>query len=207
MQRALSVMDILNKKRELLNFDGDWLNSFGRPELTGAWLIWGNSGHGKTTFVMQLCKYLTRFERVLYDSLEEGDGESIKSALLRVNMREVRGRFSLVPGEPLEALKQRLRKKKSPRIVVIDSLQYSGITYPQYKELRQEFKRHLFIIVSHADGKLPSGKTANRVRYDAHIKVRVEGYKGFIKSRYKSGDEAPFIVWQEGAEKYHGLTT
>lgn len=206
MQRALSVMDILNKKRQLLSFEAEWLHSFGRPELTGAWLIWGGSGHGKTTFVMQLCKYLTRFERVLYDSLEEGDGESIKSALVRVNMREVRGRFTLVPGENIAMLKERLRKKKSPRIVVIDSLQYAGITYPEYTALRDEFKKHLFILISHAEGKLPSGKTANRVRYDAHVKGRVEGYMAFITSRYKEGDKIPFTVWKEGAEKYHGIT-
>ncbi|MGE0636025.1 MAG: hypothetical protein AB7G44_03550 [Bacteroidia bacterium] len=205
MQRALSVMDILNKKRELLSFEGEWLHSFGRPEVTGAWLIWGGSGHGKTTFVMQLCKYLTRFERVLYDSLEERDGETIKMALLRVNMREVRGRFTLVPGESISDLKNRLRKKKSPRIVVIDSSQYSGLTYPEYIALLAEFKRHLFLLISHADGKLPSGKTANRIRYDAHVKIRVEGYRAFITSRYKEGEKIPFTIWEEGAEKYHGL--
>ncbi|MGL5912561.1 MAG: ATP-dependent serine protease, partial [Bacteroidales bacterium] len=56
--RAKSVSDILRYKPKALAFDGEWLASFGTPELSGCWLIWGGSGNGKTRFVLQLCKYL-----------------------------------------------------------------------------------------------------------------------------------------------------
>ena len=35
-------------------------------------VVWGKSGNGKTSFVLQLCKELTRYGKVAYDSLEEG---------------------------------------------------------------------------------------------------------------------------------------
>ena len=70
-KRALSVRDVLAYKPRLLEF-GKWLASIGKPELTGSWMIWGNSSNGKTSFCLQLAKYLSKFGRVAYNSLEEG---------------------------------------------------------------------------------------------------------------------------------------
>lgn len=53
-------------------FEGKWRDAFDLPERKGVWLIWGNSANGKTTFAMQLCKYLCQFGRVAYNSMEEG---------------------------------------------------------------------------------------------------------------------------------------
>lgn len=203
MSRALTVNNILTKKRNLMQFDNEWLNAFGKPELTGVWLIWGGSGSGKTTFTMLLCKYLTKFGRVAYDSMEEGDSESIKLVLVRVNMASVAHNFILLVNEPIEELKVRLRKRKAPKIVVIDSLQYSELTYKAYKELREEFHQTLFIIISHAEGREPEGKIGKKVRYDAFVKIRVDGYRAFVKSRYGGGE--PIDIWPEEAEKYHGF--
>ena len=72
MKRALSVRDILDKKYNTFPFEGKWKEAFGTPERVGVWFIWGNSGNGKTSFVMQLCKELCKYDRVVYNSLEEG---------------------------------------------------------------------------------------------------------------------------------------
>jgi hypothetical protein len=204
MARAISVSQVLSKKRKLMEFEGAFYDSFGRPEMAGSWIVWGGSGSGKTTFVMLLCKYLTKFARVCYNSMEEGDSESIKLAFQRVGMEEVKRRLILLDNEPMHELKDRLRKHKAPGIVVIDSIQYSGMSYAEYKAMRDEFKSTLFIIISHAEGKEPSNKVAKAVRYDSFVKIRVEGYKAFTTSRYGGGE--PFVIWKEGAEKYHGLT-
>ena len=55
MKRALSVKDILDKKYNTFPFEGKWKAAFGTTERVGVWFIWGNSGNGKTSFVMQLC--------------------------------------------------------------------------------------------------------------------------------------------------------
>lgn len=57
--------------------------------------VWGNSGNGKTSFVMQLCKYLCRFGRVAYNSLEEGASLTMKNTLIEFGMAEVNRRFLL----------------------------------------------------------------------------------------------------------------
>jgi putative protein kinase ArgK-like GTPase of G3E family len=71
MARALSVTEAVSMKKETLKLTGAWADAFGEPERIGVWFIWGNSGNGKSSFVMQLCKELAKFGRVAYDSLEE----------------------------------------------------------------------------------------------------------------------------------------
>ena len=203
MSRAVSVTQLYNKKRKVVDFTGKWRDAFGCPELKGAWLIWAESGSGKTTFVAMLCKYLTQFARVGYDSLEEGDSETMKLAFQRVGMEEVKSRIILLNKEPISELKERLRKHKAPTVVVIDSVQYADLTYKEYKEMRAEFENTLFIMISHADGKHPEGRVAKKIRFDVDIKVNVVGYRAFVVSRYGGG--TPITVWEEGAEKYHGL--
>ena len=44
-----------------------------------------------------------------------------------------------------------------------------------------------FIFISQADkaGKDPAGSVAKHIRYDADIKIKVEGYKAFVTTRYE----------------------
>ena len=82
-----------------VDFTGKWLASFGRPELRGSWIVWGGSGSGKTTFMLQLAKYLTNFSKVCYDSIEQGLTLSFRKAWERVNMLEAGNNFALVEKE------------------------------------------------------------------------------------------------------------
>ncbi len=199
IDRAKSVQEVLNTKYKSVPFDGKWKQMLGEPELAGTWIIWGESGHGKTRFTLQLCKYLTNFAKVAYNPLEEGISLSFKKALVESGMQNTRN-FIVLNQEDIPTIKERLSKRKSPDVVVIDSLQYSGLNYTAYKQLRAEFPKKLFIFISHAEGKLPEGRVAKKVRYDAFIKIRVEGYKAFPTSRYGGGEA--FVVWNKGAEDY-----
>lgn len=69
LRRALSVSDVMRMKKETYPFEGAWEEAFGCPEKNGVWFVWGNSGNGKTSFMLQLCKALSHFGRVAYDSL------------------------------------------------------------------------------------------------------------------------------------------
>ena len=152
MGRAISNRNVLTAKFEVAEFDGDFLASFGKPELRGAWIIYGGSGCGKTTFVMQVCKYLTRFRRVAYNSLEQGLSLSLQKAWERVGMEEAGSRIILLNKEQLKDLRVRLQKKQSPDIVVIDSVQYlRRFNMDQYQSLRDEFPNKLFIFVNTLD--------------------------------------------------------
>jgi len=202
VHRAISINELCMKKLKIIPFEDNWLRSFGEPERSGAWIIWGNSGNGKTYFALQLCKYLTKFGRIAYNSLEEGCSQSMKLAFIKINMIEVRRKLILLDREPINELKERLKRRQSPNIIAIDTIQYSGMNYKDYKELRYDFPKKLFILISHAEGKEPAGRVAKSIKFDASVKIRCEGYKAFPVSR--SGGSEPFIIWNEGAGKYWG---
>lgn len=60
-RNAKGVRELLSMKFETLAFEGAWYDAFGTPERRGVWMVWGNTGNGKTSFVMQLCKELVPF--------------------------------------------------------------------------------------------------------------------------------------------------
>ena len=207
MGRAISNRNVLTAKFEVAEFDGDFLASFGKPELRGTWIIYGGSGCGKTTFVMQVCKYLTRFRRVAYNSLEQGLSLSLQKAWDRVGMEEAGNKIILLNKEQLKDLRVRLQKKQSPDIIVIDSVQYlRRFNMDQYQNLRDEFPNKLFIFVSQEKGGQPKGMMADHIRYDSDVKIRVEGYKAFFTTRYevpeKNEGGADFTIWEQGAQAY-----
>ena len=209
MSRAISNINVLAARFESVEFAGEWLASFGRPELRGTWIIWGGSGSGKTTFTLMLCKYLANFGRVAYNSLEQGLSLSLQKAWERVGMGEAGNSVILLNKEELPELRARLSKRKSPEIIIIDSVQYlDGFNWASFKKLKREYPDKLFIFISQADraGKDPDGKLAGKIRYDAEIKIKVEGFKAFVTTRYEDAERgeggADFIIWEQGAAEY-----
>lgn len=209
MSRAISNINVLAARFETVEFAGEWLASFGRPELRGTWIIWGGSGSGKTTFTLMLCKYLANFGRVAYNSLEQGLSLSLQKAWERVGMGEAGNSVILLNKEELPELRARLNKRKSPEIIIIDSVQYlDGFNWDSFKKLKREYPDKLFIFISQADraGKDPDGKLAGKIRYDAEIKIKVEGFKAFVTTRYEDAERgeggADFIIWEQGAAEY-----
>lgn len=207
MKRAISNRNVMQATFEVAPFEGAWLRSIGRPELKGSWIIYGGSGCGKTTFVMMLCKYLTQFGRVAYDSIEQGLSLSLRRAWERVGMEEVGSSIILLDKETLAEVKQRLARRKSPRIIVIDSVHYwMGFTMRDYMSLRAKHPDVLFIFIAHEQRGEPKGSLARSIRYDAEVKIRVEGYKAFVTTRYEVSEKgeggADFIIWEQGAREY-----
>lgn len=208
MSRAISNINVLAARFETVEFAGEWLASFGRPELRGTWIIWGGSGSGKTTFTLMLCKYLANFGRVAYNSLEQGLSLSLQKAWERVGMIEAGNSVILLNKEELPELRARLNKRKSPEIIVIDSLQYlDQFTWKKFKDLKRDYPDKLFIFISQVDkaGNL-ADKLAVRIRFDADIKIKVEGFKAFVTTRYEDSEKgeggADFIIWEQGAAEY-----
>ncbi|BDD10891.1 hypothetical protein FUAX_33230 [Fulvitalea axinellae] len=202
LRRAMSARALMRKKFKVMSFSGPWKESFGESlEPSGVWIVWGNSGNGKTRFCMQLAKYLTRFGKVAYDTMEEGARLTFQKALVDSHMEQAKG-FVVLDREPLADLKARLRKRNSPDIVIVDSFQHMGLSKPKYLKLKGEFPDKLFVFVSHAEGKQPEGRSAKFVRYDADVKIRVEGYRALPTSRYGGG--RPYVIWEEGAADYWG---
>lgn len=197
------MSELLSMRKETLPFEGDWLAAFGTPERTGVWCVWGRSGSGKTSFVLQLCKELCRYGRVAYDSLEEGASLTMQNAFRRAGMQDVARRLVLLDCEDMATLSARLRKRRSPDFVVIDSLQYTQMTYKDFVELKERHRDKLLIFISQARGTLPSSRVGVSVMYDASLKIWVEGYRAFSKGRFY-GNLGYYTVWPERASEYWG---
>ncbi|WP_052910344.1 AAA family ATPase [Riemerella anatipestifer] len=197
---AFSYKDIAKRKFNTMKFEGDWLNLIGEPEVSGCWIIWGLSGNGKTRFALQLAKYLTQFQKVFYNTLEEGMKLSFRKALEANNMQSVGSRFSFY-SDDLEQLKARLRKERSPNIIFIDSLQYLSASREDLKALLNEFKNKLFIFISHAQGSQPKGEVADEIRYHSDVKIRVHKFLASPAETTRYGGNKPMIIWEEGYRK------
>lgn len=201
MARAYSVNDVLTKKIECLDFDGVWYDVFDKPEATGVWFVWGDSGNGKTSFVVQLAKYLTKFSKVVYNSLEEGLSKSMQNAFKRFNMAEVRSKILLL-SEGMEELCARLDKPRAAKIVIVDSIQYAQMTKKQFYEFIQKYSsRYLIIFISQAEGNKPDGAAARTAMFAASLKIFVEGYRAFSKGRY-FGTKPFYTIYTEKAAEY-----
>ena len=105
----------------------------------------------------------------------------------------------------MDELKARLDKRKSFNIVVVDSFQYTQMTYSDYKLLNERYRNKLIIFISQATGSQPMGSAAKKVMYSATLKIWVEGFRAFSKGRffgpkYNEG----YTIWEEGAKRYWG---
>ena len=203
MKRAYSVDNVLNARFHRLAFEGKWLAAIGSPEVAGTWFIQGSIKNGKTSLSLQLTKYLTRFGRVAYNSVEEGISATMQDAYKREKMNEVSGKFLLLNKESQPDLIKRLRRHKSPPFIVIDTVQFWDMRWSEYKQLKALFPHKLFIYVSHMEGKLPAGSTARKIWRDANVAWVVEGFKGFPVSRYGGGE--PVVINEHLANEYWGL--
>jgi len=172
----------------------------GKPEVSGSWIVWGRSGNGKTSYVLQLTRYLAEFERVHYVTLEEGMRESFKLALDRANIKSVKGRvsFSTLTYDNLVA---HLSKKRMPKVVVIDSLQYffRKKNLSNYFDLLHMFPNTLFIFISHAQGSEPKGSIADDIMFHSDVKIHVKDFIADVVASRFGGTEA-HIIWQAGAD-------
>lgn len=198
-KRALTLKNVEDYRPNTMGFSGRWLDTIGDPDPSGSWIIYGESGNGKTRFALQLSKYLLSFKRVrmAYNSLEEGLSTTFAQAILQTGLQtETKGHFELWSKYDLPEMLRALEKKRSPNVIIIDSIQYLGISYDEYKELVKKYPRKLFIWLSHEAGSKPDGQVARKVLYNSDVKIRVKNYYANITSRYQG--KSVFDIWPDG---------
>lgn len=200
MARTLSAKQVLTIKFDTIRLGGGWDECVGEIETTGIWFIWGNSGNGKTSAVVSLCKELSAFGKVLYNSREEGVSLTMQNTLRRYGMGELGSRFQLA-NMSLQELDEKISQQRSPKFVVLDSFQFMGLTYKDFRAFCEKHKNEMLIFVSRTRGRQPEGRAAISAMYDASCKIWVEGYKAFSKGRFV-GTTGEMTIWDEGAKKY-----
>ena len=204
MKKAWSSTDLLATKYDEINWSGDRFDNFENPESRGVWSISGRSGNGKTAFLLQLAKELSKKGKVLYNSLEEGNSKTMQNAWRMHGLAECGRKIQLIK-EDIETLIIRLKKRQSPNIIFIDSFQYTDLSWKSYLDLKNLFHTKLFIFNHQMKGNKIRGEVGDQVNFDADLKIWVEGFKAFSKGRYLGKHwEKGYTIWEEGAEKYWG---
>ena len=201
--RAYNPREVSQKKYEVIKWDGQWRESFGRPAMNETWFISGASAQGKSSFVMQLAKKFCEYGKTLYVSAEEGIRQSFQRRLEMFEMNSVGRKLSIIEDPDINLLKERLSKPKSPRFIIIDSFQMANWTYRDAMELIETFNKKSFIFISQEYKSRPMGADAVRLRYAAGVKIRVSGFMALCSGREKeTAGGGGFVVWDEGAIRY-----
>ncbi len=201
MKRAITIQNLLDSKIPTLDLDGEWHDAFGSPQSTGLWLVYAASGHGKTTFMMELIKKLSESGKVLYESYEEGLSENLKQTVKRTGLSQIRNKVQIAV-DSAEDLRRRLQKSRNIRYVIIDSLDTSDFaTVKQVNALVEKHPGKLFVLTAWAVGKQPAKKLSNSVLFMANQKIYVEGFRAYSKGR-SMGTKGYYTIWEQGAEEY-----
>ena len=198
MKRAYSPKEIAKKTYKTLPWGGRWEESFGLPEESSVWFVYGASAQGKSSFVMQLAYELTHYGQVLYLSYEEGLNQSFQERMLRFDLDKKQGWFRVVTSDTVEDLTERLKKRHSTKFIIVDSFQDAGWEWPETKALLEAFPKKSFIFISQEAKGQPLGKPAVRLRYRAGVKVRVVGFRAYCQGRFNPDAGNSFVVWEEG---------
>lgn len=201
--KVISAKKLVKKDFKTIGLSDEWKQYLGEVATSFEMIIWGPSYSGKSSFINEFVAELARVTKsVLLVNLEEGFSKTSKDKALRSRLAEIGGIRFANHETTYPKLVEYLQKPRSPKVIVIDSLQYFAMTYIEYKKLKEMFPRKTFIFISHADGKLPDGKTGKKIRYDVGIKVYVQWFIAFVESRY--GGSKNFVIWEEGAKKKWG---
>jgi predicted ATP-dependent serine protease len=214
-----SNYNIVSTKHKTMAFTGKWRHSFGEPPMSGSWIIYGTSGSGKTSFALQLAKYLTNFGRVLYWSREQGNTKTFQCVWNREKMSDCGTKIMVADEDAsFETIEKIMIRRKGCGILIVDSItalkyytelingelltkRFNTISYERF---RKRMKSKLLIWISHEKNGIPDTNVGDYIMKLADLKMRVEGFKVITNSR-AGGKMKDFIIWEKGANEYMGI--
>ncbi len=211
--KSLGVTQFLSKKFKLLGVEGVWQATLGYLPHGFIGIVYGESGNGKTEFLIQLAKYLTKFGKVAWLSYEQRHGYDLQRAVARNQMEDVSGSFIVIDplaksddkGRLFESLLQEMGKRNSPQFYIVDSYDYVNFSKEEYQTLRNKFgDRKGIIFVSHSKGKKPKRTVAEYIEYDCGFSIYVKHFIAFVQKNRYSGFE-PYIIWEQKAKELNPI--
>lgn len=202
-KKALTLHNLYKKKFKTMPFDGIYKEVFGTPTVGGLWLIYGAEKHGKTWGALLLAEYLSRFEKVLYVSAEQGIDKEFVDSVKRAKISVENKHLQFCEYEPIEDIKEKLNRRRAPKIVVLDNLTIYNeeLRAKGIKELIKEYPYVQFLGVAHMERNKPYTATAMMVSKLAKVLIRVEGLTMTVGGRVPGGI---LTIDEEKAALYHG---
>lgn len=202
MTRAITLNNLRDKTFKTFDFKGIWADTFGQPEKNGAWLIYGAEKNGKTWFALKLAEYLSQFDKTLYISAEEGTSKAFVDTVNRAQLEATRN-LNFYEYIEIEKLTLKLKKQRSPKIVVFDNITVYNdeLKGGALARLLREHKNKLFIFLAHEERNEPYTAAAKMCRKLAKIIIRVKGLACFVSGRCPGGI---LTIDETKAQLYHG---
>ncbi|GGH02898.1 hypothetical protein [Pedobacter zeae] len=209
--KALGLDQYYKKKFKKLKIALEWARHLGDLPLAFIMVIMGYRGNGKTEYCVRLAKMLCEFGKVAWLSYEQGHGPDLQKAMFRNDMIDVKGIFYAIDPKAnkpedktyLDDLFDYLDKPSSAQFIFIDSVDYTGWKWADYKALKERYPRKAFIFIGHA---LPSGAPkkaiTDDIAFDGHYAIIVKKYMALVDKTRMGGGES-FVIWEEMARKFH----
>lgn len=204
MVRAISVQNLYDKKFKTFPLEGLWKRAMGEPTRAGIWVIYGKEKNGKTWVALLISDLLSAFERVIYISGEEGADKPFVDSVKRAGIvPKDKKKLIFTEYETVEEIEERLDKKKSPNIVVIDNTTVYAEDFKGgvLRKWMHKYPNKLFIYVSHEEKNEPSNALGKLAKKLAKIIVRVEGLTAFVSGRCPGGT---ITIDEEKAQLFWG---
>jgi predicted ATP-dependent serine protease len=208
LKKALTVANVINQKVTLIKFSehaNELYQAFGNPQNKGIWFVWGGSGSGKSSLVLDITKAFCKDLKAIHNEHEEDldDVDFIERLKLK-NMQDVQDNF-LTAHYDYEQLCAYLDKRDSPKVVSINSATYFFKDLQQYYEFTRKYKRKKIIIITGmAKGNNPLTYMEEKIMFDANKKIFCSGYLAACKGRTIGPNGGTYVIWQEGYEKLRG---
>lgn len=204
MERAISVRNLYDKAFNFMPLSGAWKELLGRQTRSGMWIVYGYEKNGKTAFSLMMANYLSTIDRVLYVSAEEGLEDTFADTCRKAGISYANRSLHLLEYTPAGVLLERLKGRKSERIVFIDNLfvYRKEITEETLILIKREYSGTLFIFVAHEKDDDPYPSNAEACRKLAKVIFRVRGMAVDISGRGGAG--GTFVISEAEAALYHG---
>lgn len=204
MSRSATIRNLYEKKFISFPFTGLWARAMARPETTGAWLIYGGEKNGKTWFALKLAEYLSKFEKTLYVSAEEGASKAFVAACRRAGICPANRNLLFNEYLSIEELDAKLQKRKAAKVVFLDNLTIYAdeLRAAPFRELLRKHADKLFVFIAHEEKGAPYTAAGKLARKLAQIIVHVKGLTAHISGRCPGGQ---ITIDEEKAALYWGM--
>lgn len=200
--RLSNIRNVLNKKNEIMTLNDQLTPILGVPESNGIWLIFGNEKMGKTTLALLLADMLSKKQKTVYVTGEQGFDLDFQNVLKRLSLGDNRNLY-FSEYVPITELDKSLKKKRSPDIVIIDNITIyvEELAYGRLRRLIADNPENLFIFLAHEDNGEPYTATAKMAKRLAKRIFHVEGNLATVTGRCPGGS---IVIDAEKAQLYHG---
>lgn len=182
--KIITSDEILQRRYDIIPFEGEWKELLGTPEYGFMMNIYGEKFAGKSTLALRLLKYLQNFGKCIYFSVEEGDKLTVQH---KIRQLDIRGLDVSVEQLPQAILKMAGKYD----FVLIDSLSSAKIDAQSLRDARMKTKTsYIGILHVRTDGRLKGGTEFEHnpdiiLHVDKNHKITIE------KNRYRVGNISP----------------